>query len=250
MQTSISDYDNYRTTCLEAATDDLYFSMFKQNKSYTQILEHTDFLTGFLYGEFILKTNFDFSKLDILKSNDNQGTATLMRYPEPFGLISPNTMYYIKVLAELEQMFGSLSNMNIIEIGVGYGGQCKAIYDYFKPSSYTLVDLPEPVKLAERYHRDFNYEGIKYLTQDLLPSDIEYDLVISNYAITECVRPVQMDYIEKVVSKSKRGYITYNDISSQFGLDSLSKQELIDLLKCSEKPEEPLSSVNNCILYW
>ena len=250
MKTSISDYEEYRNACLEAATEDYYFCMFKQNKIYTEILEHTDFYTGFLCAEYILKTNFDLSKLNILKSNDFQGTATLMMYPEPFGLISPNTLYYIKVLAELEEMFGSLDGLNIAEIGIGYGGQCKVIYDYFKPASYTLVDLPESVKLAERYHRDFNYKGIKYLTQDLLPSNTEYDLVISNYALTECARPIQLEYLDKVVKKSKRGYIAYNEISSGFGVDSILKQELTSLITCFEKPEEPLTGNNNCILYW
>jgi hypothetical protein len=250
MQTSISDYESYRRACLEAATDDFHFRFFKQNPHYTRILEHTSFHNGLLYVDSINNTKFDISKLDQIKSNDWQGSATFMIYPEPFGLISPSTLRYIKVLAELEEMFGSLDGMNIIEIGVGYGGQCKVIYDYFRPASYTLVDLLEPIKLAERYHRESNYQGINYLTQDQLQNGIQYDLVISNYALTECVRPIQMEYLEKVVFNSKRGYITYNNISEQFGIDSLSKQEFIDLLKCSEKPEEPVSGLDNCILYW
>jgi len=250
MKTSISDYEEYRLACLEAATNDEKFNVFKQNRAYTEILEHTSPEMGARYADYILKTKFDLSKLDLIRSNDIQGSATILEYSEPFGLFSPSTLYYTKVLAELEDMFGSLDGLNIAEIGIGYGGQCKVIYDYFKPASYTLVDLPEPVKLAERYHRDFNYKGIKYLTQDLLPSGVEYDLVISNYALTECARPIQLEYLDKVVKKSKKGYIAYNEISGGFGVDSLSKREFTSLITCSEKPEEPLTGNNNCILYW
>lgn len=250
MKTSISDYEEYRNACLEAATNDEKFNVFKQNPAYTEILEHTSPQIGASYADYILKTKFDFSKLNKIKSNDSQGGAYVIEYSEPFGFISPSTLYYTKILAELEEMFGSLDGLNIAEIGIGYGGQCKVIHDYFKPASYTLVDLPEPVKLAERYHRDFNYKGIKYLTQDLLPLDMEYDLVISNYALTECARPIQLEYLDKVVKKSKKGYIAYNEISGGFGVDSLSKQEFTSLITCSEKPEEPLTGNNNCILYW
>jgi hypothetical protein len=250
MKTSISDYHEYRNACLEAATDDEKFKVFKQNPAYTEILEHTSPEIGARLADYILKTKFDFNKLEAIKSNDYQGSAYIVEYSEPFGYISPSTIYYTKIVAELEEMFGSLDGLNIAEIGIGYGGQCKVIYDYFKPASYTLVDLPEAVKLAERYHRDFNYEGIKYLTQDLLPSNTEYDLVISNYAITECARPIQLEYLDKVVKKSKRGYIAYNEISSGFGVDSLLKQQLTSIITCFEKPEEPLTGNNNCILYW
>ena len=250
MKTSISDYQEYRNACLEAATNDEKFNVFKQNRIYTEILEHTSPDMGTSYAEYISKTKFDFSKMDLIRSNDSQGGAYVLDYPEPFGLISPSTLYYLKVLTELEEMFGSLDGLNIAEIGIGYGGQCKVIYDYFKPASYTLVDLPEAVKLAERYHRDFNYKGIKYLTQDMLPFDTSYDLVISNYALTECARPIQVDYMEKIVKRSKKGYIAYNDISGRFGVDSISKQEFIDMTNCLEKPEEPLTGPNNCILYW
>jgi hypothetical protein len=250
MQTSISDYDQYRNACLEAATNNEKFSIFKRNSHYTEILEHTSYEAGKHYAEFILKSNFNFDKLSLLKSNDTQGSAAIAEYPVPFGYISPSTLYYIKVLADLENMFGSLDRMNIVEIGVGYGGQCKIISDYFKPASYTLVDLAEPLALAKRYHRDYRYENINYLTQDKLPSDTSYDLLISNYAFSECARPVQLDYIDKIINKSKQGYILYNDISNRFGIDSLSKEEFTTLVACSEKPEEPLSGVNNCILYW
>lgn len=250
MQTSISDYQAYREVCLKAATDDNKFNVFKQDRNYREILEHTDPGIASQYANYILESKFNFDKIEAIKSNDEQGGALVLFYGEPFGSISPSTLRYLKVLVELEEMFGSLDNMNIAEIGVGYGGQCKLIYDYFKPTSYTLIDLPEPLALSERYHRKYNYANIKYTPQELLPVDATYDLIISNYALTECARPIQLDYLDKVVAKSKKGYITYNDISSKFGIDSLSKEEFKNRLNCLEKAEYPISGNNNCILYW
>jgi ribosomal protein L11 methylase PrmA len=79
----------------------------------------------------------------------------------------------------------------------------------------------------------------------------KYDLIISNYAFTECTKSIQDIYLEKVINHSKKGYITCNHISDLFQISSYSKQELLTLLKDSkEKPEEPITFNNNYILYW
>ena len=41
--------------------------------------------------------------------------------------------------------------------------------------------------------------------------NVEIDLVISNYAFSECNYETQDIYIDKILSKSKRGYITHNN---------------------------------------
>jgi putative sugar O-methyltransferase len=149
----------------------------------------------------------------------------------------------------MELMFGGFDNKHIIEIGVGYGGQCKLIMDQWTPASYTLVDLPEVLALSQRYLKDSNYSNVYYLTQDQLPIDKEYDLVISNYAFSECERSIQMGYVNDVMKKSESGYITFNTISHLFNIDSLSKEEFKTLMNCFEKAEEPASGAN-CIFYW
>jgi hypothetical protein len=249
MKTSISDYKEYKEICLNASIDDEVFTHFRRNHNYTPILEHTSYDLGKGYIEWLMQNNFDVTKIDKLKLNDAQGGAILEQYDEPFGQICPSTLRYTKVMHELELMFGSLDNKNIIEIGVGYGGQCKIINDCYKPSSYTLVDLPEVTALSQRYLKDSNYNNVKYYTQDQLPTDIEYDLVISNYAFSECERSIQMGYVNDVLKKSKNGYITFNTISHIFNIDSLLKEEFQILMNCSEKGEIPASGAN-CIFCW
>ena len=75
----------------------------------------------------------------ILKENNSYGGANKEEY-ENIGLISP-TLRYIKVLSDLIYHFGDLSNFNICEVGIGYGGQSRIIMSYFKNiKSYTFID--------------------------------------------------------------------------------------------------------------
>jgi putative sugar O-methyltransferase len=249
MKTSISDYNEYKNVCSEAASNDELFANFRRHPHYTPILEHTSYDLGKGYIEWLMKKDFDVNQIEKIKLNDIQGGAVLEQYNEPFGLICPSTLRYTKVMHELELMFGPLDGKNIIEIGVGYGGQCKVINDTYKPASYTLVDLPEVLALSERYLRDSNYTNVIYSSQENLPKGVEYDLVISNYAFSECERLIQMGYVNDVLKKSESGYITFNTISHLFNIDSLSKEEFQTLMNCSEKGEEPASGAN-CIFYW
>jgi hypothetical protein len=248
-KTSISDYEDYKNVCLKASLEDVIFDNFKNDLNYKAILEHTSYELGTAYINYIDNTKFNLDKLDLIKKNDLLGGTRLRNYKSPYGAISPSTLRYTKVLAELEEMFGSLDNKNIIEIGGGYGGQCLLINEYFKPASYTLVDLPEALALSKRYLRDFNHDNILYKTQEELVDNEKYDLLISNYSFSECDRSVQLDYIKKLLNNSSNGYITFNNISNIFNIDSLSRSEFIKAFPCSEKPEIPLSGDNN-IYYW
>lgn len=250
MRTSISDYNAYKDICLEASKNEEVFKTFKQNIAYTQILEHTSFAQGNEYLNYILKQDIDLTKLDKFKENDLQGGSTTYKYQEPFNEISPSTLRYIKVLTEIKNIFGSLDGFNICEIGTGYGGQAKILLDYFNIKEYNFVDLQEVLELNKRYLNKFEYKNLNFYTSDNLP-DKEYDLVISNYAFTECSKPIQDIYLSKIIKKSKRGYLTCNHISDIFKIDSYVKEDLKNMVtEVKEKNEEPLSFNNNYILYW
>ena len=105
------------------------------------------------------------------------------------AFISPNTLRYVKVLADLHECFGKLDDFNIVEIGGGYGGQCKVINDFAKVRSYTIIDLPEVKQLAKRWFERFGMNDIIFRDHNDL-SIIKYDLCISNYAFTEFDRDI------------------------------------------------------------
>jgi hypothetical protein len=90
---------------------------------------------------------------------------------------------------------------------------------------------------------------LSYKTMNELAID-SYDLVISNYAFTELTREIQDVYLKKVILNSKRGYITYNEISPD-SFRSYKRDELLKIIPNSRIIEEvPLTHPKNCIIIW
>jgi len=247
--TSISDNQRYPQACLRAANDYRLFNSFRQNQDYTQILEHVTHDQGAAYLDEIKKRPDVFSALPDIAHNDEHGGPVLHSYPG-IAPISPSTLRYAKVLCDLYSLFGSLDNFRIAEIGVGYGGQCRAINATSSPSSYTLIDLQPVLQLAQRYldHYILNSQLV-YSTMNQLATR-EYDLLISNYAFTELPRAVQDVYLSRVILPSIRGCITYNQISPDSFM-SYTSDELLKLIPGSARLNEvPLTHPMNCIIVW
>ena len=133
---------------------------------------------------------------------------------------------------------------------MGYGGQSKIIMDYFNVKEYVFVDIFEPLELTKRYLKKYDYKNIKFYTGEELPID-EYDLVISNYAFTECTTDIQKFYIDNILNKSKCGYITGNYIGQYFNVNMMTKDEIKNSIPKSHIIDEvPLTHPNNYILIW
>jgi putative sugar O-methyltransferase len=251
---SISDVDSYKKVCLDAAINDSIFNNFKNISSYNEILEHVSKEQGQLYLEYINSNFTDMDQfIESFKKNDIYGGTLLSNY-DKIGDISPSTLRYIKVLSDLKNLFNNLENMKVVEIGVGYGGQCFILNQYYKIKEYSLIDLNESLLLTNKYlqkldvsnHRIINIDNISDLDED-------FDLVISNYAYSELSRELQDLYYEKIIKRSKNGYFTYNFISELFNIDSYSKEEVFN--KFSDKNlkvmnEYPNTFENNMILYF
>lgn len=250
-KTSISDDNIYPNFCKLAADNDDTFNTFRSNQNYTGILEHVSELQGSEYLK-IIKTSYG----DLLDNVEKYATSDIVGSPKKYnysiGSFSPTTIRYIKVMGDLVKEFGDLSDLDIVEIGCGYGGQAKIIMDVFNVKSYTLIDLKEVLELSKKFLKsvNVNMDKVNFKTMDeLVPKN--YDLLISNYAYTECTKEVQLEYFEKVVSKSKSGYITANFINDIFNLDYLSKNELLSLIPDAYTIEEkPKTHENNIIIAW
>jgi phospholipid N-methyltransferase len=249
VSTSLSDNQVYPQVCLQASHDYRYFNNFRRNPAYNKILEHVSEGLGKEYLGIIEKDMEIFNAMDTFKMNDTYGNPRMYEYPR-IGMISPTTLRYIKVLADLKTHFQTLDNLDVCEIGVGYGGQCRVINAYYKPASYCLVDIQPALALAQRYLDNYILSSvIAYKTMNELKVQ-DYDLVISNYAFTELPRAIQDVYLDKVILRSKRGYITYNELTpAEF--NSYKIDELIRTIRGSRTiKEEPLTAQKNCILIW
>ena len=257
-KSSISDTDNYRLACLEAANNEKSFSIFKQDSRYKEILEHTDYRTGLLYLEEIKKNTKIFESIKNFSANDRLGDPEVFIFPG-IGLFSPSTLRYVKVLADLVKKFKTLSNLEITEIGGGYGGQCLIIHQHADPKSYRIFDLPEALLLTERYLKKSNVKKTELCTLEkpivlCKSSGLESDLLISNYAFSEINCRIQKTYLEKVIMNSKKGYMTINSISEACGVDSMPFNHVIRTLEArgpvQVEKEKPLTFPGNQIIWW
>ena len=247
--TSLSDNQSYPQVCINASGDYRFFNNFRRNPIYNKILEHASEEQGKQYLQLISKDSDILGAINNFKSNDHYGNPRVYEYPD-IGEISPSTLRYIKVLTDLKKYFHPLDDSNICEIGIGYGGQCRVINSYYKPATYCLVDIQPALSLAQRFLDNYIVHSVlTYKTMNEL-SRRDYDLVISNYAFTELPRTIQNVYLNKVILNSKRGYITYNEITPK-EYNSYKSDELIEMIPGARiLKEEPLSHPKNCLIVW
>lgn len=169
---------------------------FKRHPHLTAIWEHCSDEIAY---EYLRQIAIDNAWLLNRKwTNDHKGNA----HVKSWQLIdaSASTIQYIGVLSNLIKLFGPLDGLRICEVGGGYGGQARTIMDVYKAACYHIIDLPDVCKLIKRYIDDVEVFDA--------PTGLEYDLLISNYALSE-IRE-QGKYMTYCVMKSKMGYITCN----------------------------------------
>ena len=247
----MSIYAEYVEQCKRAVEDEEAFENFKQNSSYNQILEHVSESLGQDYLKKITKEcDYLIKYFEKFKENDLIGNPRRYEYGR-FGLVSPSTLRYIHVAGQLMERFGNFRSMHIIEIGAGYGGQCKILSDISPCASYTIVDLPEVNALCKKYLSRLGIENVIFVDEGSLSNLKEsYDLLISNYAYTELSRIKQLKYFD-LIKSAKCGYMT------GYFCDSigLSEQEFLASAAPYKIPinweiEQPMSYYRNRIFTW
>ena len=234
-RTSISDFEGIYLEAVRAALDDEEaFAAFRRLPGIVSTIENVSPAWGAEYRSIALRqTPQLMAHLERFRSSDTVGRPDTAPFPE--GMMSPTTWRYIKVVSDLTMLFGDLRQWDVVEIGAGYGGQCKIISDVYDVSSYTIYDLEPVARLAGKFLQRMvpaaagtvRFADFRRLA-DGTPRT--YDLVISNWALSECTRQIQDLYIEHVLRRSRRGYITYNQISQPYGIDSYTKPEIVEAL--------------------
>jgi len=246
---------NYAEFCQRAANNEQLFLKFRENASVRAIVDTLNYEEGLLMLNTIKRLYPSLlSHLEKICIDDQFG-APYRCYYSPFGYICPTTLRYLKIAGELQKQFEDMKNLKIIEIGGGYGGQCKILSETVGFNSYTIVDLPEVAHLTQKYLSHFQVPHVKCMHNKQLHETQFCDLLISNYAFSEVDKEEQLLYIEKIISHASRGYITYNDVSHHNGISSLSLKEVINILSREDRnitiePENPLTGDNNYVIVW
>ena len=216
--------DPYLQVCRLAAQSSDYFNTFKSHPAYRHVLEHVSEDEGQKYLDEIQIDYMD--KLDEVKQNDSLGGPVTYDY-DKVGNISATTLRYIKNTSDIITKFGN-SFDSIVEIGGGYGGLCKVLSSFIKFEQYLLLDLEECNLLSRKYLSNFDLPTMSYRSEEIDEIDENFDLLISNYALSECDRETQMMYIEKFVKKSNKFYIMHNNFHADHG--NMSYNEFIDIM--------------------
>lgn len=235
----IPDDKQFRQECLKIAED---LTDFKKNPVYCKFINNDNrsyetalAFYGFIYFNYpsLLSYFCDFKK------NDEVGNPTLYRIGA--GYISPGTLRFIKVLGDILR----IEPQSIIEIGSGYGGQCKIIRSYWPDIFYSLVDIPESLAVAKAYLQDD--EDLIFINCEETIASKKYDLVISDYCLSEMDKSGVDFYIETIVRYCHNGYFTCN----QIGVSQYLIKQLNDLFhQVAVQPEEPKTSKHNNIIVY
>jgi len=250
---SDSQKTNYESTVDRLLKNDFSFDRFRRNFGFCEIVENVTYSQGFSYISRINYLAYGKSISRIGNLNDNVGNPIRYNYPG-FGRMSPTTLRYISVALEIQNIFGPSLSGNFVEIGGGYGGQVSVLKDLFRINNYGVYDLPNVQTLIKRYlksiDKDFNVQFLN-LEKD---ENREWDLAISNYAFSELPKNLQETYIDKVLSKSSRGYLIMNSGRENLTTRSegkLSLGALQKLIPTSEIFEEiPKTGPDNYVIIW
>lgn len=255
MATSITDtLSGYKNVCSNAEFDDNIFYNFKQIEEYKQVVSTvhagSEKYIEYMTNSPISNEKFIDDMIAAAKANDKIGNQDLYDYGPKWGVLSPTSLAYGKIITELVEIFGNLDGKSIVEIGAGYGGLCLMISKMFKVKSYTIIDIKEALKLSKRYLTESGVDNLVFVENNAQLSEENYDLLISNYAFSECAHDQQMFYIENVLKKCKNGFMEYNNIGHMFSIRSLNPSEFKSIMNCMEKEEIPPSGFDNKLFYW
>jgi len=201
----------YLEACREAVEDDVAFASFRGDHRYRRVLEHARPDEGIIYYEkaCAIDRAFVLENFHTFRENDLYGGAAIVRHP--FGLISIASVRYIYLLNEIRRRVGPLEGADIVEIGGGYGGQCRMIMDVCKPRSYTIFDLGWPLLLTKKYLSKYGLDERVSLREYGDFDDIgNIDVVISTWAFCELTEPARDAYCFHVIRNSQRGCTTWN----------------------------------------
>jgi hypothetical protein len=249
-----SAYDRYKAAVIQSAEDDFSFENFRKNQSVMEVYEHVTPALGSMFFANIVK--YHPNLLDYLpefRKNDLIGDPLKCEF-YPYGQFSPVTLRYVHFLGELDKMFDLTDGYKIVEVGVGYGGQCAIVSKFLNFSSYELIDLDYVLPLVNRYLNALDVKNFITKSPEEYGNITDYDLFISNYGISECDKKTQDEYLEKVICFCKRGYILYNSIYEKaynvsdwcdrlrmYGIDPKVRAETVST---------DMNANKNVVIYW
>jgi hypothetical protein len=254
-QKSVSgEMDSYLDVCNKSVTDPVYFKNFRSLPEYFSVVECAP-NEVFAFGRYLIENASPetLQKMPLFENLDRFGSPTTFNINE-LGVFSSTTLRYILIGDQILKFFKLPRNAKIAEIGAGFGGQAYVLSHLLPWSAYYIFDLAEPESLILKMAQTLKIHDILLIhSQSPLPEE-KIDLLISNYAFSECDRATQLDYFDRVLKKATCGYILFNP-HWLHSFDSLSSEEFVALLNQHEMNpmilEEPVNTYpGNLLIIW
>jgi putative sugar O-methyltransferase len=252
-------YVRYTESLKNLESDSSIFQNFKSDTHFTDILEHTDVNFGKQYKELIKKEFNEDPKnfMDIIAINDAIGNP--VKYDFDGITMSPSNLRYIYhallIKSKCEAWFPKKESLKIVEIGGGYGGLCLYIKNIFKGIAvdYTIVDLPEPSNLQNKFLKETGQSNARSIPGSQLATlqGEKFDLVISNYCISEIGRENQEEYFNKLIVNCDKKFFIWNYLTRQRKFFFFKSMD-IDFIKKEDyifETERPLTGEFNKFIY-
>lgn len=205
-------YNGFRSFCNDINSETI--KRFKRNKNVSKIVGDvpSKFLNGYL-SNILKHEKVDW---DGIKRLNDIGCDRNFRFSVGGRRLemSCTTLRYVMFALEiLEHMRGkNLKEVDVVEIGGGYGGQACMMYllsKDIKIKSYTILDLPEVNNLQKHFIKEWNSElDVTCTTLESFTGSPNF--LISNYALGEFDKDTQNTYIEKLVKNVEHGFICWN----------------------------------------
>jgi putative sugar O-methyltransferase len=178
------------------------------------VLEHVEPEFGLYYlSTTLARGGISDSLLQRVLANDETGDPRRCFYGAIRRLASPTTLRYLKFASDMRILFGTLDGLHVVEVGGGYGGLSKVLFDVFPHiAGYAVFDLPEVLPLIEKHHAsmptldDARAQGrcCQYLDgsdNSKFASAPPADLFVSYYALTELSDEHAASYLADVAMR-------------------------------------------------
>lgn len=240
----------YPQACKKAVEDESFFATFRSHPEYAPILEcgFEGESARYLLSRASPETLASLENIRKLEQIGNPITYNL----EGMGQFSGTTLRYAVIADQITKLFKLPRSPTIAEIGAGFGGQAYVMSQVRPFTAYYIYDLPEVERLIEKVSRTLSMKGVHLMALHASLPQERIDLLISNYAFSECDRHTQMDYFERVIKKADRGYVIFNAISS---FDSFTADEFVMLLRANNMnpqllPEPIFTYDKNVLIIW
>jgi len=238
--------DAFLQECVNICHDKQKLLNFKRNNIFCKVIGNdirrkdiSDVWYNFLENTELME---DIAKY---KNNDAVGNPLFYSY-EKTGMISPGTLCFLSVLQDIKTRLVDPKGKRVCEIGSGYGGQANIILKY-GVKSMDLIDRPQTLALAKKYLSLYKHSNVSFHNTESIEAK-EYDLVVSNWCLSELDRKGMQFYIDNVIKTCNHGYFLINfrdESKQQWMIDELSKNFSKVIL---EEENPPTNEIKNYVL--